>query len=60
MPDHEDLTTKSKDAKLPPPEAATEAKSLKDRRIFPDELEAIPSQSLLELVFDGKFGPGWI
>jgi len=43
MPDHEDLTAKSKDAKLPPPEAATEAKSLKDRRIFSDELEAIPT-----------------
>ena len=43
MPDHDDLTTKSKDAKLPPPDAASEAKSVKDRRIFSDELEAIPT-----------------
>lgn len=56
MPDHDDLTTKSKDAKLPPPEAASETKSLKDGRIFSDELEAIPT--VIPREGDGYRGKG--
>jgi len=43
MPDRDDATTKGKEGKPSPTEAGPETKSAKDERVFPDELESIPT-----------------